>query len=343
MAVSLLPYNTFRVQAQAKDLVDINSISDLDKLNLALPILFLGQGANILFVHDWPGTVAKINLLGKKIIKETDTDVTLEVGAGENWHELVMWSVGQDWSGMENMALIPGTVGAAAVGNIAAYGQNQEDVFVKLEATNLKSQKSEEIAKTDCQFGYRESAFKSRLKDYLVTSVTYQLSKIARFDTSYHSRYESLAAELPPMPTYTPRDIAEAVIRLRTKKLPDWHKVGTAGSFFKNPIVPKEKYIGLKATVAGLQAYPPQKLTYADESQWFDQVSEVKVPAGRLLDELGWKGKREGQVGTHPTHALTVVNYGGATGAEIYDFAQKMQTDIKSHFDIDLQPEVQII
>lgn len=341
--VSLLTFNTLRVDAQAKDLVDINTPSDLAKLNLAEPILFLGQGANVLFVKDYPGTVAHIKLLGKQVISQNTDSLTVEVAAGEDWHSLVMWNVDQNLSGMENMALIPGTVGAAAVGNIAAYGQNQEDILVKLKAIDLATGKEKEFAKEECGFTYRESSFKHSSGKHLVTSVTYELSKTAHFDTSYHSRYESLASELPAHAAYSPKDIAEAVIRLRTKKLPDPAKIGTAGSFFKNPVVTKAKYLQLKTQLADLQAYPPQKLAYVDESQWLDEATEVKIPAGRLLDELGWRGKRVGNVGTHTTHALTIVNYGGATGQEIYYFAEKMRADIKTNFDIDLEYEVQII
>ncbi|MEK7064484.1 MAG: UDP-N-acetylmuramate dehydrogenase, partial [Patescibacteria group bacterium] len=338
--VSLLPYNTLRVPAKAHDFKLLKSLKELKKLRLVGPHLFLGGGANILFVHDFAGTVIHINLKGKKIISERDDEITIEVAAGENWHDIVMWAVQNNWYGMENMALIPGTVGAAVVGNIAAYGQNQEDIFVKLQATSLKTQKIEEFNKADCQFGYRESIFKHQLKNYLVTSVTYQLSKTAHLNTSYRSRYESLAAELPPKSSYTPIDITEAVIRLRSKKLPDPKLIGTAGSFFKNPIISKKKYLTLAKQISGLQAYPPQKLQYTDESQWLDKVDQVKIPAGRILDELGWKAKRVGNVGTYPTHALTVVNYGGATGAEIYDFAESMRADIKNNFDIDLEYEV---
>lgn len=341
--IDLTPLNTLRVHAQANGLVKVNDLSQIAQLPTDQSLLLLGHGANVLFVDDYPGTVAKINLGGKKVVSQSNDSVIAEVAAGEDWHQLVIWSVDNNWSGMENMALIPGTAGAAAVGNIAAYGQNQEDIFVKLTAVNLETGKSEEFGKQDCQFAYRESRFKHGHTKYLVTSVTYQLSKTAHFDTSYHSRYESLSAELPSKKQLTPKDVAGAVIRLRRKKLPDPDKVGTAGSFFKNPVVDKDKYLSLKSQVPQLQAYPPTKLKYENESEWMGSVNEVKVPAGRLLDELGWKGKRVGNVGTHPTHALTVVNYGNATGREIFDFSESMKADIKKNFGINLEYEVEII
>lgn len=341
--IDLTPFNTLRVHAQANNLVEVNGSSQITQLSINQHLLLLGHGANVLFVDNYPGTVAKIKLGGKKVASQSENSVVVEVAAGEDWHQLVMWSVDNNWSGMENMALIPGTAGAAAVGNIAAYGQNQEDIFVKLTAVDLETGKSAEFSKQDCQFAYRESRFKHSQTKYLVTSVTYELSKTAHFDTSYHSRYESLSAELPNTKQLTPKDVAEAVIRLRRKKLPDPDKVGTAGSFFKNPVVGKDKYMSLKSHIPQLQAYPPTKLKYEDESEWMGSVNKVKVPAGRLLDELGWKGKRVGNVGTHPTHALTVVNYGDATGREIYDFSESMREDIKKNFGIDLEYEVEII
>lgn len=335
----LFPYNTLRVHAQAKRLIELNSPDQEIPTNE--PILFLGAGANILFTKDFPGTVAKINFSGIKVIKETDTDVLVETAAGQNWHELVMWSVNHNLSGLENMALIPGTVGAAAIGNIAAYGGNQEDIFVNLQATNLKSQKTGEFSKPDCQFAYRESFFKHK-NNYLITSVHYLLSKNLHPDTSYHDRYTSLAAELAKIatPPYSVKDIAQAVINIRTSKLPNINQIGTAGSFFKNPIVSRETYLSLSQKISQLQWYPPEKLSYRDESQIPDAV---KIPAGRLLDELGWKGRAIGRVSTSPNQALYVINLGDATGREIYEYAELMRADIKKHFDIDLEYEVQII
>ncbi|MBI4100057.1 UDP-N-acetylmuramate dehydrogenase [Candidatus Microgenomates bacterium] len=340
--MDLLPYNTFRVSAQAKEFLAIKSLDQLTNLPKDLPFLLLGGGANILFVHDFPGLVIKNELSGKNVVGEDDESVQIKVASGENWLELVTWTVENGWSGIENMAFIPGTVGAAAAGNIAAYGGNFEDVFESATAIELTTGQAQELSKKEMEFGYRESVFSRKLKNqFLVTAVTIKLSKQAHFDTSYHSRYESLATTLSkygPGP-YSPKQIAEAVTELRLTKLPDWRQVGTAGSFFKNPIVAHEKAEELKKGISELQTYPAEKLIYSDQPTG----DLIKIPAGRLLDELGWKGKRIGNVGTWEKHALTVVNYGGATGQEILDFTNQMKEDIKSHFDIELEAEVNII
>src|SRR3989344_2170364 len=221
--VDLTHLNTLKVSARANDLLELNTLSDLKKLDTTEPFMFLGAGANVLFTKDFPGTVVKINLAGRRVISETKDQVTIEAAAGENWHRLVTWTVDNGWSGMENMALIPGTVGAAVVGNIAAYGQNQEDLFVKLQATNISSHKTEEFSKSDHLFSYRESKFKQH-HDYLITSVTYRLSKVPHLNTSYHAtRHASLLPTLQQIAKepYTIRDVYHAIIKMRTEKLPD--------------------------------------------------------------------------------------------------------------------------
>lgn len=326
--VDLLPYNTFKVSVMAHDFSVVRAKKDIPRESF----LILGEGANVLLTKDIAGLVVKNEIRGQKVIGEDDNSVTVELGSGESWIDLVNWSVENGWSGIENMAFIPGTVGAATVGNIAAYGESFEDVFV--EAKSLK----EKFSKADCEFGYRDSVFKNDRQDVFVTSVTIKLSKKPVMDTAYYSRYESLKTQLGE-PPYTPKMVAAAVTRLRQSKLPDWHRVGTAGSFFKNPLVSAEKAHALQKEISELQTYPAEKLQYGDGSA----ANFVKVPAGRLLDELGWRGKRIGRVGTWKNHALTVVNYGGATGQEILDFTNQMKSDINSHFDIDLEPEVKII
>lgn len=331
--MDLKPYNTFGVSVQAPNFSIVRTESEIPKTS---DFLVLGEGANVLFTKDVDKPVVKNELKGLKKID----DVTFEVASGENWSDLVGWAVEQNLSGIENLALIPGTVGAAAVGNIAAYGQNVGEVVLSVKGFHLSSlSRLSVLSNKECDFSYRNSS----LKDFFVTAVIIKLSKTAHFDTTYHSRYESLKSELPE-PPYNPKMIAEAIIRLRTKKLPDWHKMGTAGSFFKNPFVSKEKFEGLKKTMTDLQTYPVNKMLYPhSDDPVFKKTDLVKIPAGRLLDELGWKGKRIGNVGTFEKHALVVVNYGGATGLEILDFSQKMQEDIKKNFAIDLEPEVKII
>lgn len=322
----LFPYNTLKVHAQAKNFIELNSPSKLPKDE---PLLFLGAGANILFTKDFDGTVVKINFSGIKVVKETDTDVFIEVATGQNWHELVMWSVDHNLSGLENMALIPGTVGGAVVGNIAAYGQNQEDVFVNAQTL------TQTFPKADCKFSYRDSYFKKH-PELLVTSVIYSLSKQFHPNTSYRDRYTSLSAITP----HSAKDIATAVINIRKSKLPNMNQIGTAGSFFKNPLISKSNFQRLSSTIKDLQWYPSEKLQYVDKAEI---PNIVKIPIGRLLDELGWKGKTIGRVSTSPNQALYIINLGGATGQEIFEYAESMRQDIKKNFNIDLEYEVKII
>lgn len=352
--VDLTPYNTFKVSAKADAFCVVKKPNDLSLLasrdHLSRSWMSLGEGANILFTKDFDSLVVKNEILGREVIHEDDKSITLKVGAGEDWHELVMWSVENSLSGIENLALIPGTVGAAAVGNIAAYGQNFGEVVEAVEGFYLRDLRNlSDLSKAECHFFYRDSVFKNALKGkFIITSVTIKLSKSPKFDTNYHGRasYESLAGELKKFssPPYSPKDVAEAVIRIRKIKMPDWHELGTAGSFFKNPFVSKEKFAKLKEQMPDIQAYPINHMLYPNpDDPVFSLHDQVKIPVGRLLDELGWKGKRIGNVGTFEKHALIIVNYGGATGMEILDFSQKMQEEIKQNFEIILEPEVNII
>lgn len=342
----LTPYNTLHVSARAHAILELKSLKQLKSLKLPTPHLLLGQGANILFTTDYPGTILKVELSGRQVTSETDQEVIIEVAAGEDWHNLVMWTAQHTWSGMENMALIPGTVGAAVVGNIAAYGQNQGDIVDHVEAVDLGTGKLHSLSHADCGFAYRTSNFKTKYHNFLVTRAWYKLSKTPIYDTAYHSRFESLAGELATLgkqAPYSSLDIAEAVTSLRRRKQPDWTKVGTAGSFFKNPFVTQAKFTQLQSIVPELQAYPTEKMLYPSQDDLSLQTDLVKIPAGRLLDHLGWKGKTIGRVSTHPTHALSVINLGGATGQEIYDYAEMMRTDIQKNFAINLEYEIVII
>ena len=341
----LFPHNTLKVHALAKNFIELNSLDQ--KIPSDDQILFLGQGANILFTKDFPGTVVKINLLGKKVVSETDIDILVELAAGEDWHKFVTWAVENNLSGVENMALIPGTVGAAVVGNIAAYGQNQADVIDSVDAINITTNKQHTLSQKDCKFFYRESAFKHEFKDkYLITSVRYRLSKTTHFDTSYHSRYESLDKILSKTatPPYTIKQVFQVVVDIRTQKMPDWTIIPTAGSFFKNPFVSKSKLVELQKQIPDLQFYPTEKMLYPHpDDPIFNRTDQVKIPAGRLLDELGWRGKKIGNVATFEKHALVIINLGGATGQEIFEYAEAMRTDIKKNFAINLEYEVRVI
>lgn len=299
--VDLLPFNTFGVFVKAKKFLTVDNLSDLSNLsNLDNP-LFLGQGANILFTKDYDGLVVKNNLLAKKILSEDENGATLEIASGESWIELVNWTVDHDWSGIENLAYIPGTAGAAVVGNIGAYGQTFEDVFI-----SAKSGK-DIFYRNDCCFDYRESAFKHQLKNIFIESVTIKLGRNCE----------------------AKKKARETTAR-RQANLPNWKALGTAGSFFKNPFITADKLVELKKDFPDIPNFP-------------DTPDKVKIPAGYLLEKLGWKGKRIGNVGTYDKHALVIVNYGGASGQEIVDFARQMQADVKKNFGIELEPEVNII
>ncbi len=338
--------NTLKVPASAEKFVELNTIADLNQLDTKEPILFLGQGANVLFLTEKFPQVAKINLKGRQVISQDDKSVLVEVAAGELWHDLVTWAVDSNLSGIENMALIPGTVGAAAMGNIAAYNQNQEDLFDSLEAVELATGKQVHFSKDDMHFVYRDSALKKTDK-FIITSIRYRLSKIPKFELSYfaanhQSIHSKLEQKFPGLSHYTSRHVYEAVIDMRTEKLPDWKTIPNAGSFFKNPLITKKKYLDIKSSVPDLQAYPAEKLIQTSNNDWLNSVENVKIPIARLVDELGWRGKKIGKVGTHANQALCIVNY-GATGKEIYGFSEAIRADVKTNYDIDLEYEVRII
>jgi UDP-N-acetylmuramate dehydrogenase len=335
---NLAPYNTFKVEAFARDFIELSDLSSLSNLGNLENSLILGLGANILFTKNFESLVIKNNLKGKKVLKETDEEVLIEVASGENWHEFVMWSVENSWSGVENLALIPGTVGGAAVGNIGAYGQTVGEIIEKVKTDNGLG-----LTNQECQFSYRDSIFKRQLKNKaFITSVVFKLYKTAHFAADYYSRYESLRTYLPSHPT--PQTVAEAVTKIRTAKLPDWKTLPTAGSVFKNPFVTKKHYEALAKEIKDLQMYPVDKMIYPRPGDpVFNTAEMVKIPAGRLLDELGWRGKRIGRVATYDKHALVVVNCGGASGQEIFDFVQQMRLSVKKAYAINLEPEIEII
>lgn len=349
--------NTFRVDVKAKYFCEIESVDEIERVlsfpeAKKLPILVLGDGSNILFTRDFNGLVVKIKINGIEVAEETRDYVILEIGAGEKWDDLVQYAVRNNWGGIENMSLIPGTVGAAAVQNIAAYGQNLVDVFVSLEAFDLKNKVVRTFSKDECEFSYRESVFKNRLKKkFIVTKIRIKLSKNPIVDIGYfetgntYTTKGSLKFELETFakPPYSISDVSQAVTNIRKRKLPDPKVIGTAGSFFKNPIVKKDLYEKLYKIDSSLQCYPVDKLTYSKlEDSSLTHADYVKIPAGRLLDFLGWKGKRVGNVGTFHNQALAIVNYGG-TGEEILEFSKKMQEVVYKKYKIKLEPEVNII
>ena len=351
---SLKNHNTYKVDNKTKYFVEISEEKELVEL-LSDPkfskakIFILGKGANTLFSKDFDGLVLKISTKGIEVIDEDKTSVTVKVKAGEDWEKLVDYTVEQNWGGFENMVMIPGTVGAAAAGNIAAFGRNVEDFFVSLEAIDRKTLKTRTFNKKQCKFKYRTSGFRNSLKDkFVITSVTLKLLKNIDLETYYHSRYESLEEELKLVAEkpYSQKDIANAIKSLRSKKYPDITKpnVGSAGCVLKNPVISQTKLKELEALAPGVQYYPVDKLQYHLKRGEQESVEKyVKVAAGWLFEETGWKGKKIGHVGTYDQHSLIVVTDGKATGQEVLDFIGLMKADFKKNFKIDLEEEISII
>ena len=332
--VSLKPYNTFGLEATARFFVEIESIEELKSIlqnpNYQLiDKLFLGGGSNILFTTDYDGLVIKINLKGINKVFENDAHIHVKAGAGEIWHDLVVYCVENQYAGMENLSLIPGTVGASPMQNIGAYGVEIKDIFEELEALNLESLEIETFKLDDCHFGYRESIFKHQFKGkYVITSVTFQLNKVPVYKVAYGDIQKTL--EDMNVKSLSIKAVCDAVINIRKSKLPDPAKIGNSGSFFKNPEIPKRKYDDLKRKFENMPSYPINETT-------------IKVPAGWLIEQAGWKGFRDGQIGVHIRQALVLVNYGGGTGEQIKALSAKIQASVLEKFGISLSIEVNFI
>ena len=290
----------------------------------------LGGGSNMLLTKDIDALVIHIDLKGKKIIKENNDFVWVEGQAGESWHEFVLWTIDQNFGGLENMSLIPGNVGTTPVQNIGAYGTEIKDTFASCEAMTIESQEMRTFTKEECRFGYRESIFKNEAKNqYVITSVVFKLTKINhKINTSYGDISSELAKNNITIPTL--KDISNAVIAIRQSKLPDPKELGNSGSFFKNPILLKSDFEKIQ------QQFP--EIKYFDISK-----TEVKVPAGWLIEKAGFKGKRFGDAGIHKNQALVLVNYGNATGQEILNVSKDIQETIFKKFGIHIEAEVNVI
>jgi len=332
--VDLLPYNTFKIAARARYFASVTTVAKLHAL-MDTSIykhekhLILGGGSNILLTGDFEGLVIKIDLKGIETIWEDDSTIVLKVGAGEPWHSFVMFCVTKNYGGVENMSLIPGTMGAAPMQNIGAYGVEVKDLIKTVEAIDVNSGDVRVFNNRECEFGYRESVFKHTLKGkYFISSITLTLTKKNHvLNTSYGAIQQTLDQHHTAPSVKT---ISDAVIAIRTQKLPDPKVVGNAGSFFKNPTI-------------ALSHYELIKKTYSEIPGYVTENQQVKVPAGWLIEQCGWKGKTIGNIGVHPHQALVLVNYGGGTGEEIWTLAQDILTSVKKKFTIDLQPEVNII
>ncbi len=351
---SLKNYNQYGVEANTKYFVEVSTKEEINRVLKSKyskeKILILGEGNNILFTRDYDGLIIRPNLKGRKIVEENEEFVLVEMASGENWDEFVKWAVKNSYQGIENMILIPSSIGGAVSQNIAAYGQNIMDVVTKVYTIEIETGKEEEFKHKDCEFKYRESVFKKRFKNkYIITSAVFKLNKVVKeLETSYHerkSRYGSLEDELKSFAKepYTIEDIMNAVINQRNKKLPSINEYGTCGSVFANPTISKEKYFELSKIISELQSYPVDKLQYTIK-EW-NKINDnyVKIPAGRLIDELGWRGKWEKNVGVYDKHALCIVTNRKANGKDIYEFLEKIRTDVKRNYGINLEYEINII
>ena len=329
---SLKAYNTFGIDVAAEHLVSIESTSELVKTLAEInqkELLILGGGSNVLFMNDIKGTVLLNKLEGISVVDENEGHVWVKAGGGVNWHEFVLHCIHQNWAGIENLSLIPGSVGAAPMQNIGAYGVETKDVFHELEAIEISTGKIITFSNSDCQFGYRESVFKRALKgQYLISSVIFKLDKKPTFKTSYGAITNEL--ENMKVTELSIQAISNAVINIRRSKLPDPKVTGNAGSFFKNPVVPISLAENIKKEYPEAAAYPVDN-------------NSMKLAAGWLIDKAGWKGKTYGNYGVHPKQALVLVNYGGATGQNIYDLSTEILADIKSKFGVELEREVNIV
>jgi UDP-N-acetylmuramate dehydrogenase len=332
--ISLRQYNTMGIDAKARHFSIFGTLETLQELTIFsddtnTAKLVLGGGSNILLTKDFDGLVLKNELPGIELIHETDMHYYVKAGAGENWHGFVQYSIGRGWAGLENLSLIPGNVGASPMQNIGAYGVELRDVFEELEAWHLKDKKIVTFTNNDCEFGYRESVFKRRYQhEFVILNVTYRLNKIPKFNTSYGAIEQEL--EKMGVKELSIRAIADAVIRIRSSKLPDPAKIGNAGSFFKNPSVPAAQFEQLKQNFPGIVGYDNPDGT-------------VKLAAGWLIEQCGWKGFRRGDAGCHEKQALVLVNYGNATGAEIYELSTEIMDSVQSRFGVQLEREVNII
>ncbi|MGH1436343.1 MAG: UDP-N-acetylmuramate dehydrogenase [Lewinella sp.] len=332
---NLKSLNTFGIAAIAAQYVAIHHPDELSpflpQFQANAPCLILGGGSNLLLPDYFPGMVLHNCIKFIEVTEEKGNEVIVRAGGGVNWHEFVLWTLQQGYGGLENMALIPGTVGAAPVQNIGAYGRELKDVFLSLEALELSAGKTRTFSNQDCQFGYRDSFFKQpeNRNRFLITSVSFVLTKQKhQLYTHYGAIQEQLEHKQIKHPS--PQDVAAAVIEIRRSKLPDWRIYGNAGSFFKNPVISEVHFKQLQTQFPGIPSYPAG-------------ASQVKVPAGWLIDQCGWKGQRQGAVGCYKYQALVIVNHGGATAAEILAFSALIMKDVQEKYGIELEREVNAI
>lgn len=329
----LQPFNTFGLHAMARYYFPVYSEHDLlailmDQRSAPLPFRVMGGGSNLLLTGDLEAIVLHMFIHGIEVMEETSTDVVIRVGAGVEWHALVMETLSRNWAGLENLSLIPGKAGAAPIQNIGAYGVEFQEVCEQVEAIHLATGRTDVFTREQCKFGYRDSLFKREAKNrYAITRVWMRLRKTGEPNLSYAALRQAAEAEGLTHPTI--HDVSRLVIGIRSSKLPDPRHIGNAGSFFKNPVVAAEQIQSLRSTY-------PQMPVFVQED------GLVKVPAGWLIEQSGWKGYRKGDAGIHDKQALVVVNHGSATGAELRALALEVQADVQNRFGIELEPEVNI-
>lgn len=330
---SLKAFNTFGIEATAPLFMEINTITELQEVfrreeYRKMPLLILGGGSNVLFTKDPEGMVLRNKITGIELLEKTNEEVLVRVGAGMLWHEFVRYCIARGWGGLENLSLIPGTTGAAPMQNIGAYGVEIKDTFQELQAVSRKDGSLRIFRQEECRFGYRSSIFKTSEKDkWVIASVTFKLSLKPIFNTTYGAIGETLKDRGISEPNL--QSVSDAVIHIRQSKLPDPKHIGNAGSFFKNPVVDETHFSRLQLAYPNMPSYP--------------QASGVKVPAGWLIEQAGWKGYRRGHVGVHDKQALVLVNLGGARGEEIKQLSKDIQASVKEKFGIELEAEVNFI
>lgn len=332
--VSLKQLNTFGIDAVADSLVELTSLADAvryfqNEHDVSTRSLVLGGGSNVLFLDNFPGRIIQNHLKGIAEVGAGTDHVYLKVMAGENWHQFVLHCIRNNWAGVENLSLIPGSVGASPMQNIGAYGAEVKDVIEKVNAIEMVNGNVRIFSAQECQFGYRSSIFKTTLKDqYFISSVVFRLNKITKFNTSYGAIAAELATFADPNPSL--QNISQAVINIRERKLPNPKVIGNAGSFFKNPIISKAQYEKIK------EHFPEMPFFAVSEDS-------VKIPAGWLIEQCAWKGKDMGGYGVHKDHSLVLVNYGHATGRQIFQLSEDIIASVREKFQISLEREVNIV
>lgn len=330
---NLQSIHTFNVSVRAAYYVSIKSIEQLQTLATkevwSLPKLIIGGGSNLLFIKDFGGLVIHMQNKGIEITNENESTALVKAQAGEEWHAFVMHMLNKNLYGLENLSLIPGCVGASPMQNIGAYGVEVEQVFEELTAFHIATGELHTFTHNDCNFGYRTSVFKTTLKDqYIIIDVTFRLYKTPTINSTYGAIQDVLKAQ--NIEHASPKDVSNAVISIRKSKLPDPAEIGNAGSFFKNPVVNKDLFLLIHADYPTMPFYLLDNETY-------------KIPAGWLIEQCGWKGKKRKHIGCFEKQALILVNYGGGQGKEIWEFAQDIQESVANTFQILLEPEVNII